>query len=86
MNEKLSFENSHRMWVQYMVWCIFCKYAYPTLQAMAPCSYEEWCKPDMYFIDGINKKELPHRYEGKEYLSSQIETINEWCSIKKSLY
>lgn len=82
MNKKLSFEASQKLWIECMVWDIFCKYAYPTLQPTPVVSYEEWCKPDMYYIDGINKKELPKRYKGKEYLSSQIETFHEWFSNK----
>lgn len=78
MKKKLSFEDSQKLWVEYMVWQIFCKYAYPGLQTMGPISYEEWIKPDLYYIDGINKKELPVRFKGEEYLSSEIETFNEW--------
>lgn len=76
--KKLSFVDSQKMWIEYMTWQIFCKYAYPTLEAMPTISYPDWIKPDMYYIDGINKKELPHRHNGQEYLSSEIETFNEW--------
>ena len=63
-----------------MVWKIFCKYAYPALESShSPVlSFEEWMKPNMYFIDPVNKKELATRCEDKEYLSSEIETFNEW--------
>lgn len=76
--KKLYFEISQTLWIKYMVWHIFCKYAYPTLQPIPPVSYEEWCKPDMYSIDGINEKELPKQYQGEGYLSSEIESFNEW--------
>lgn len=79
MNEnQLSFEASQKLWVDYMVNRIYHNMVYPNLNIMPVLSYEEWRKPDMYFIDGINKKELPFRCNGKEYLSNQIETFTEW--------
>lgn len=75
---KLSFEDSQKLWIEYMITRIYHNLVFPNINVMPVLSYTEWRKPDMYFIDGVNKKELPIQYNGKEYLSEQIETFDEW--------
>lgn len=76
--KKLSFEIHYKMYLDYIIDRIWNKHLYPTLEVMPHKSFQEWSKPDMYYIDGINKVELPVRYKGEEYLSHQIETFTEW--------
>lgn len=78
--KEIPFEYSQKMWCNYMVTRIFHNLVYPNLNVIPILSYEEFIKPDMYFIDGINKVELPFTFKGKQYFSSDIETFNEWYS------
>lgn len=77
--DKLSFEDSQRLWIRFMVTRIAHNIEYgKTLGVLPVLSYEEWCKPDLYYIDGINQMELPIRWNGTDYSASQLETFQEW--------
>ena len=76
---KMSFEKAQSLYNVFMVDRIHNNLVYhKTLGALPVPSFEEWLMPDMYYIDGINKKELPHRLDGESFYSHQIETFNEW--------
>lgn len=76
---KLAFEQSQSKWIEYLVDEIHRKYVYPELHNGARIlSYDDFIKPDLYYIDGINKEESPKIYKGIQYKSSEIETFTEW--------
>lgn len=79
MKNTLSFDIAQKKWISYMVDCIERNIVYKdTLSPIAPCSFEEYIKPDIYFLDGIKQEELPKRWEGKEYYSNQIQSFQDW--------
>lgn len=76
---QMSFETSQRLWIGYMVSRISSNLVYGKTLGTPPVpSYLEFVAPDMYYIDGVNKVELPFIINGIEYKFNQIQTFNEW--------